>query len=65
MKKLLTMAAVLAALSLMGTSTVAAETTFNVSPGDDIQAVIDAASPGDTIVFDVGTYNLPSRHGSS
>ncbi|MEW9669501.1 nitrous oxide reductase family maturation protein NosD [Ammoniphilus sp. 3BR4] len=31
--------------------------TFTVSPGDSIQAAVNAASPGDTIIVEAGTYN--------
>ncbi len=31
--------------------------TYDVDPNEDIQAVIDATSPGDTIRFAAGTYN--------
>jgi hypothetical protein len=49
--------ALLLSLSLPGISL--AQTTHHVSPGDDIQNVIDnVASPGDTIEFALGTYNL-------
>ena len=57
MKKLLTLAIVLSAW-LISTSAVMAATVHYVNPGDNIQAVIDTADPGDTIVFDVGTYSL-------
>ncbi len=35
-------------------------TTHYVSPGQDIQGIIDTASPGDTIQFAPGTYTLAS-----
>jgi len=35
-------------------------TTHYVSPGQDIQGIIDAATPGDTIQFASGTYTLAS-----
>ncbi len=50
--------ATLIALFIPGIS--AAATTRYVSPGDDIQAVIDSATPGDTIQFALGTYSLPA-----
>ena len=42
---MLALAILLSAL-LIGMSAVAVAATHNVSPGDDIQGVIDAASPG-------------------
>jgi uncharacterized repeat protein (TIGR01451 family) len=49
----------LVGLSALGVA-LAAGTTHYVSPGQDIQGVIDAASPGDTIQFAPGTYALAS-----
>jgi len=47
--------ALVAALELIAPSAASAATR-NVSPGQSIQAAIDAASPGDTIVVAPGTY---------
>jgi parallel beta-helix repeat protein len=49
---------VLLSFSLPGVAT--ASTTHYVNPGDDIQAVIDSATPGDIIQFALGTYSLPA-----
>ena len=57
MKKLMF---VLVALTLLAIPPAAMADAHNVSPGDDIQAAIEAASPGDTIVFALGTYSLSS-----
>ena len=59
MKKFLTLATVLLTLSI-GIPALAVTDIHNVSPGDDVQSVINAASPGDTIVFGLGTYSLSS-----
>jgi parallel beta-helix repeat protein len=59
MKRLLALATVLSML-LIGMPATAASTTHHVSPGGDVQAVINAASPGDTVVFALGTYSLSS-----
>src|SRR5262245_24196238 len=45
-------------LALLGLSAVARvpAATINVSPGDSIQAVVNAAAPGDTIHITAGVY---------
>ena len=51
---------VLVVLTLLAIPPAAMADTHGVNPGDDIQAAIDTASPGDTIVFELGTYSLSS-----
>jgi hypothetical protein len=43
-------------IALLGFSTAAHATVHRVSPGESIQAAVDAASPGDTILVEPGTY---------
>lgn len=49
--------AMLAAAALFGLAMPASAAGRIVSPGQSIQAAIDAASPGDTIILKRGTYN--------
>jgi len=60
MKRLLVLAIVLSMLLIGASGVAGAGTTHTVNPGDDIQAVIDLADSGDTIVFALGTYSLSS-----
>jgi len=49
---------------ILAFSAVSLAATLTVNPGDDaaaINAVIAGAAPGDTIIFNDGTYNLASR----
>jgi nitrous oxidase accessory protein NosD len=46
----------LLAVAVFATATVANATVHRVYPGDFIQSVIDAASPGDTILVEPGVY---------
>jgi len=45
---------------ILSFSSISLAATFTVNPGDDaaaINAVIAGAAPGDTIIFNDGTYN--------
>jgi parallel beta-helix repeat protein len=42
--------------TLLGVAGIANATTFTVHPGESIQAAVDAAQPGDTIVVEAGVY---------
>ncbi len=48
----------LVSLTMLAPVTLAQGSTHYVSQGDDIQAAVDSASPGDTIEFALGTYTL-------
>lgn len=47
------------ALALLLLAAAARAGTVNVAPGDDVNAAIAAAAPGDTILFAAGTYAAP------
>ena len=54
---LLIAAVVGSTISVAGTAHARAATTFDVFPGDSIQAAINAASPGDKVVVHPGVYH--------
>ena len=54
----LLLALLLSTLALFTPSAEAGGTTYQLSPGDDIQAAITKSVSGDTIQLSAGTYNI-------
>ena len=53
---------VLLALAVCATATTAEAAVIKVSPGESIQAAIDVAFPGDTILVEPGIYEEREIH---
>ncbi|HEX8492569.1 MAG TPA: hypothetical protein VF658_06985, partial [Pyrinomonadaceae bacterium] len=65
-----TLFSILALLAFAGINTQAQAATINVATGGDLQAALDAAQPGDTILLEagasfIGSFTLPFKASSS
>ena len=66
MKKLISIAVAAALLVTIAVTTpVSASVGIHVYPGDSIQAAVDAASPGDTIIVHKGEYHQSVKIGTN